>query len=130
MEDQARDGGKTGVRAGGARPRLRDRLGGLALAGWATALSSLAAATPALADSLNAGEILTSFMSTFGGGLGFLGGLLAVIGIIMLVLNVNGNGGQGGAQISGAIFLIIAGVVVWIVSGVVTNLDTTWANAS
>lgn len=73
-------------------------------------------------------DILSSFKEVLGGGLGFIGGFMAVAGIVMLVIQWRLNEGGGGAAVAGGVFMIIAGAIIALAAASVGSLDIEWAH--
>ena len=107
---------------------------GAAMGAAAVTGSLLAAPGAALAanksSGINAQSLLNSFLSTFSGGLQFLGGFMVIGGIITLVVQWRMGEGGGGAAVASGIFLIVAGIIIAIVGVSAGSLDTGWAAGS
>lgn len=76
---------------------------------------------------MDAYSVLSGFVSTFQGGFTFVGVLLVIAGIAGVVLQWRSDGGGGGAQLAGAVTMIVAGIVITILANAFGSVDINWA---
>lgn len=73
-------------------------------------------------------QFLTDFIGRFSGAVGFIGSCMIAFGVIQLALMSKDVLTGGGAQIAGAIGMIVAGVLVVAAAAYFGMIDTSWAN--
>lgn len=76
---------------------------------------------------MDAYSVLQNFVTTFQGGFAFVGVLLVIAGITGVVLQWRSDGGGGGAQLAGAVAMIVAGIVIAILANAFGAVDIDWA---
>ena len=97
---------------GTGTPTMRERAGDacLALAGTLSAALGLAPAT-AYAQ-VDVSGTLTNVLNMLANGVVLLGGILVVMGLVNLGLSLKDGAQGGGSQLSGALAMIVGGMVV------------------
>ena len=102
---------------------LRIRAGDACL-GLATTLAALIAATPTHAyAAIDVSGTLTQVLNMLSNGVVLLGGILVVMGLVNLGMSLK-DGANGGSALSGALAMIVGGIVVSAAGAYFRTLDT------
>lgn len=72
-------------------------------------------------------NVLTSILNLLQKGVIFLGGALAIWGVIQLGMAIKDGATGGGGQLAGAIAMIVGGIIVCAAGVLFGTLDTSWA---
>jgi hypothetical protein len=71
--------------------------------------------------------MLSNVMSKLSAGIGFLGGVLIVLGLVNLGMSLKDGATGGGGQLAGAIAMIVGGGVIVGAAAYFGTLSTSWA---
>lgn len=72
--------------------------------------------------------MLEQVMNKLSGGVGFLGGVLIVMGLVNLGMSLKDGAQGGGGQLAGAIAMIVGGGVIVGAAVYFGTLDTGWSH--
>lgn len=72
-------------------------------------------------------NVLSTLVDKIGGGVAFLGGAVAVFGLVQIGIALK-DGAGGGGQLAIGISALVGGIVVIVAAGLFGSLDTSWAS--